>query len=115
LTSCVKDDLFVFFIGCLWLTGEVTGVGDIGTLNPLEMSSSSMWSSTIGDLRDASGVRSGDSVYMHISVGDVLLVRYGKRWTHELDDLSHRRARQADRSGVVLGCSKEGWIDTEVD
>ena len=119
---------------------EVTDVGDIGTVNQLQIVISACEKVRFWDQGDAGSVRVHQPSYWGVSVGSVLLVvHYGKCEMSELDDLSHRRAclwRAPHGSTVGLGtgnvrvaegeaspsggqihaahCLGKGWIDTEV-
>lgn len=86
-------------------------MGDIEILNPLQTEAVPACGRVRSrDLWNAGGVRSCGFIGRHASVGIILLdVRYGKRGTHELDDLAHRRAPRAH------SLPWDGWIDTEVE
>lgn len=84
------NDLFVFLTRCLRLKGEVTDVGDIMALNPLQTVVPASGQVHLCDLGDVGKVRFASHGDRNVSVGIVLLdMRYGKRGIGSLDKLSH--------------------------
>ena len=135
--------IYLFLHGMSPTHWEVTDVGDISILNPLQTVVAACGQGRFCVRWDADKVRSSwvSSVYVPVRIV-LLVVRYGKLGMRGLDGLSHRRAAwspvRRGRNGRVwtsrLGAGRarvvertglrgatidevrrfKGWIDTEV-